>query len=436
MTKTPDRFRRSGKAKDRVCRVAYTINNEQPVLCTLIGDEPLFYMDYESAWADEDRALDAFEAEGFDPVQTEYLPDDEDADPESGIVRMERFLVDAFDIGTPSELRISFPESRIDDIVSLIEKSRFGGALYGHARIRGIAIEAADHVERSALDLDSQKIFIHPRLGAEDAALCAVRELRRFWQKSQGALIQPLAFHPDQAILVNRAQQADLDVAVVRAAWEMQLSGARAPWDLVETSSLADLARTFAREAFLDFRTLNNGEAAAAAFESWFLSERCRRLDKLLIQQMLADYSGVVFGGEPMAHTVAAQVVAALGSVPFGKNYLEPHARMILTDPVFTEVRDRANANFLWFIKFEKSFREAEQELQQESGLPAASFSAGPQTQNSRNAAHEPEIGNVVVPFPQRPASGPSTRRKRSGNGGASAEVIFLHARPNGNRLL
>lgn len=30
-------------------RVSYTINNTQPVRCTIIGDEPLFYLTYEEA---------------------------------------------------------------------------------------------------------------------------------------------------------------------------------------------------------------------------------------------------------------------------------------------------------------------------------------------------------------------------------------------------
>lgn len=32
--------------KRRVCQCAYTINNRQPVTCTIISDQPLFYMDY------------------------------------------------------------------------------------------------------------------------------------------------------------------------------------------------------------------------------------------------------------------------------------------------------------------------------------------------------------------------------------------------------
>lgn len=436
MTKNPDKKKRTRGPKGRVCRVSYTINNAQPVRSTIIGDQPLFYMDYESEWADEERAL---AQSGSDGIFMEWdsgfpMPDE---DPEPGLARMDGFLVNAFDMATPSEVKISFSESRLSETLALIESSRFAGALYGQARIRGVMLESGDHVENAALDAESGKIFIHPRLEPEDAALFAVRELRRHWQKIQGALIHPLAFHPDQAILVNRAQQADLDVAVIRAGWEMQLSGFRAPWERIESSSLADLARTFAREAFLDFRTLNNGDAAAATFESWFLSERCRKLDKILIQQMLADYSGLVFGGEPMAHTVAAQVIAALGAVPFGKNYLEAHTRAILTDAVFTEVRDRANANFLWFIKFEKSFREAEQELQQESGPPAPSFLAGASTPRTRKIGHEPETENVVqFPLPRRPSPGDGRRRRVRNESAPSADIIPLPVRFRDGGLL
>lgn len=437
MAKHPDRKKRTRGPQSRVCRVAYTINNAQPVRSTIIGDQPLFYMDYESAWADEERALDSLESSALEAagLGSEFFTD-EDAARDSGMARMERFLTDAYDMTAPASVKISFSESLIDETITLIERSRFGGALYGQARIHGLVLDIGDHVEQAALDLASGKIFIHPRLEAVDAALAAVRELRRFWQKIQGALIHPLAFHPDQAILINRAQQADLDVAMIRAGWEMQLSGERGPWDRLENSPLSDLARTFAREAFLDFRTLNSGDAAAAAFETWFLSERCRKLDKSLIQQMLADYSGLVFGGAPVAHTVAAQVVAALGSVPFGKNYLEPHGRTILSDPVFTEVRDRANANFLWFIKFEKSFREAEQELQQESGSPAPVFSAGAPTPKTRKDSHEPQSATVVQ-FPKAARSVATLRNDRRNRPGASgAEIIPLPVRTRDGSLL
>jgi hypothetical protein len=88
---------------------------------------------------------------------------------------------------------------------------------------------------------------------------------------------------------------------------------------------------------------------------------------------MLSDYRGYVFEGEQPSQAVTAELVATLGSMPFGKNYLAPYVQTITSDAVFTEVRDRSNANFLWFIKFERSFRETEQELQksktQKSGV-------------------------------------------------------------------
>jgi hypothetical protein len=79
---------------------------------------------------------------------------------------------------------------------------------------------------------------------------------------------------------------------------------------------------------------------------------------------MLADYRGLVFDTVQIAQSVTVDLISALGSVPFGKNYLSRYAQMIMSDPIFTDVRDRSNANFLWFIKFEKSFRETEHELQ------------------------------------------------------------------------
>ena len=201
-------------------------------------------------------------------------------------------------------------------------------------------------------------ILLNPQLPLADQVLLSVRELRRLWQHRQGALLHPLDFQADQAILINRAQTADLAVAMVRVAWELQLAGARDAWTRLEESSLGDMTRAFAREANQDFRTLNNGIAACAVFETWFLSDRCRAEDRKLIQSMLADHHGAVFDTTTSLLSVSRDLICALGSVPFGKNYLAGHAATIISDAVFTEVRDRANANFLWFIKFERSFRE------------------------------------------------------------------------------
>ena len=79
---------------------------------------------------------------------------------------------------------------------------------------------------------------------------------------------------------------------------------------------------------------------------------------------MLADYQGYVFENINPSTQVTAELILALGSQASGKNYLSQYVSAIMGDALFTEIRDRSNANFLWFIKFERSFRETEQELQ------------------------------------------------------------------------
>ncbi len=78
---------------------------------------------------------------------------------------------------------------------------------------------------------------------------------------------------------------------------------------------------------------------------------------------------------------IALDVLKALGKMPFGGNYLLPIAPTMISDPVFTDVRDRSNANFLWFIKFERSFAAAEKEVpapQEKAKKPKAEIIAFP----------------------------------------------------------
>jgi hypothetical protein len=47
--------------KGPVCQVAYTLNNAQPVACSIIGEQPMFYMDFEENSHEEDSFLDEAE---------------------------------------------------------------------------------------------------------------------------------------------------------------------------------------------------------------------------------------------------------------------------------------------------------------------------------------------------------------------------------------
>ena len=52
------------------CLMAYTLNNTQPVICTLVADQPYFYMEEDFAPEDDDilgfENIDSFEQEILD----------------------------------------------------------------------------------------------------------------------------------------------------------------------------------------------------------------------------------------------------------------------------------------------------------------------------------------------------------------------------------
>ena len=56
-----------------------------------------------------------------------------------------------------------------------------------------------------------------------------------------------------------------------------------------------------------------------------------------------------------------------LGEMPHGSNYLSARGKRAPTDTCYTIVEDRSNANFLWFIKFERGFQEKELQMLQQS---------------------------------------------------------------------
>jgi hypothetical protein len=354
------------------CRFAYTLNNMQPVRCSIIGDQPLFFMDFEGDVADEFVDEDMNDPFGINAIEQSVADLKEKImgfDMQGGLselaeLRLANFVDESMEITGESLIPKRDHSFQLKTLEKALRESRFVAALLDTAKTHNITLAFSAQVEQAFYDREARTVFLNPARDATDLTLLAIRELRRIWQHKNGALLHPLTFHPDQAILINRAQHADLSVAMIRGAWEMQLAGNKDAWERLEISAYEDLARAFAREAYLDFRTINDGQAASAVFEAWFLSDRCRFEDRALIQSMLSDYQGYVFDNEQASKSVSADLIMALGTMPFGKNYLSPFVATIISDPLFTEVRDRSNANFLWFIKFERSFRETEQELQ------------------------------------------------------------------------
>lgn len=433
MSNTTDNiFSREASLKGS-CRIAYIIDNRQPVRCSIISDQPLFFMDFggEADFAeDEGEIFDFTDIEQGVAALQERITGlgrfGEELREDTAEERFAMFLEDAAAITRPFAEQGRRPAA-IKFIENTLRQSRLAAALLDFAAGYGTGLRYDPQVAGALYDRKGGQIHVNPHICREDQILMTARELRRVWQHRNGALLNPLTFHPDQAVLVNRAQIADLNVVMVRIAWELQLAGEKEVWERVETSSMADLARAFARESYLDFRTLNNGVAQSAVFESWFLSERCRNEDKKLIQLMLADYQGYVFDTEQSSQHITAELIIALGSMPFGKNYLAPYVNTIMTDAIFTEVRDRSNANFLWFIKFERSFRETEQELQTGRDISGRVDLHGhpDNNKNIRFGDHEKEAKVIALPR----AGQKSAASSEAGNGEDSANIIQFRQR-------
>ncbi len=374
MSDNIEEFKSVDFLQNRVCSVAYTIDDRQPVISTHIGDQPFFYMD-EADVIEDDLVFDPSEL-GLLAYEIDILKK-EIADIENNSLSISENTLESFENFTDNAISITEDYSlsdkdcskRLEKITEILGKSRLASAYLNIAQKHEIKIAMSKQVEKSFYDRRSGSILINPDMDINNQIILVSQELRRHWQHRQGVLINPLMFHPDNAILINRAQAADLSVSVIRIAWELQLAGVKEVWERVENSPLSDLCRAYAREAFIDFRTINNGTASAAVFEAWFLSDRCRNQDKKLVQEMLADHNGYMIKNSSASKNVTAELISNLGNMPFGKNYLRAHAHIIMEDPIFIDVRDRSSANFLWFIKFERTFKETEQYLQSESDL-------------------------------------------------------------------
>ncbi|MCB1538316.1 MAG: hypothetical protein H6865_03115 [Rhodospirillales bacterium] len=401
------------------------------VLCNLLGDQPLFYIDYVDA---EDVELDTLM--GTD-LLAEYQPDDV-AGVRARINRLESASrhIDGYERES-TEAAFDRAASRtaefttIEQLVAVLEKSRIAQSMLADLDARKLNIVMNPQIDSAIYDRAQVAIHVNPRLPAETAALAGVRALRQAWLHLRGAAINPLFFAPEEAILLNRIQHADLACTMIRAAWEMNLSGERGPWARILTGSAYDLAAGFAREAITDFRALNNGQAAHAAFERWFFSGRCKNVDRRLIQTMLADHHGLVFENPSVSRMVTGDVIARTGDMPLGKNYLTGLVEMVLADPLFTEVRDRSNANFLWFIKFERSFRAAEaatgavaeHNLQGMVPNTADAIPGAPTVQQTENHDRLAEI--IAFKGPYKPGKPARKGARRAKNGTDDMATVY-----------
>lgn len=380
------------------CQCALTLGEKSdPVLSNIIDVSPLFYVEanYDDEFEDEFLELEQLRAELTEAESHE------DILAKQSRARQASKHVDSYGKTSTEDLFLKnkndmFAQASQNDvnaIVAAVSKSRLGKSLLDKAEEFGISIEASSHVANVLYDRGASIIRIQKTLNEERAVLGLVKALRQMWMHKKGYLIHPLCFQPEDAILLNRLRAADSLSIMCRVAWEMKLEGYETSWNELIGGNAYDLASAFARESVADFRALTSGKANLACFEAWFLSGRCKVADKELIQQMLADQHGIVFENEEISRTASYEIIAGLGELPYGKNYLSSITAQIAEDPLYAEIRDRSNANFLWFIKFERSFRESEQELQKDSGISRGSSPSSQAPDKDRdNEKREPTI--------------------------------------------
>lgn len=254
---------------------------------------------------------------------------------------------------------------RVEELKEVLLKSRTGESLLEAGADVKIIYDAQNPA--SQYYPAARVITLNPRRTKGDLLDLLTRELRRAWQGSHGALVNPLSFEPDEAILVNRAQAADALMISVRVAWELKLGGEQEMWNHLAGSPAGDVGRAFEVHAREDFRTLNNGAAARAAYDRFFDDSRTKAHDKRLIHQMLLDENGGLRRAEGKPPKISVDLFKKMGEMPQGRNYLLMKGARAPTDAGYAAVEDRSNANFLWFIKFERSFHEKELRMLEES---------------------------------------------------------------------
>ncbi len=260
----------------------------------------------------------------------------------------------------------------MEELEAILTDSRTGEALLEIKEEKKIDLYFDPQVAMSQYYPDQNVITLNPHRPKQEMVIMLAKELRRAWQYENDVLLNPLSFDPEEAILLNRSQQADTLIVAIRIAWELKLAGKNDIWNFMIASTAADVLRTYEIQASTDFRSLNNGTAARAAYDKWFEGERMKMHDKRIIHQMLLDDKLHTTADVKTDSVLSDDLLMKLGDLPFGKNYLSLNGYRMPTHEDYSAVEDRSNANFLWFIKFERSFQEKERQMAEETAVCSA----------------------------------------------------------------
>ncbi len=254
----------------------------------------------------------------------------------------------------------------VDILQELLSKSTIGETFLAGNKDGKVSLVIDEQIFGVSFHKRLKTIGIHRQMTYGEALYLTAKALRRSWLSLEGDALYALSYLPDDAVLMNRILEADCRVLAIWIAWELKLQSETDMWDFIIQSDDAAMAIAFCEKAKQNFTNLDNGEAAKAAFNTWFSSYSVKPADYEIIQNMLSDEKGYVFSSTQLPLTITVDLIHAIGQVPGGRNYIKAMEEKPLPETEYAVVRDRSNANFLWFVKFEKSFQETELRMLEE----------------------------------------------------------------------
>lgn len=212
---------------------------------------------------------------------------------------------------------------------------------------------------QNCCDILNNIIHINPRYSLEDCLKFTIYKLRKHQLNSR---YDRFKLSVEEAVVYNRSVEADCFVYLIRVLWEIKLSliDREMFYTFKEShKSLKDCFDTYEKEVSSNWTSLYNTKAFFDTFVAWFYVEddHMKSIDTATTQYALSDYANTISRSD-YTLLFMSKIFIIKGKTYITKQFIDDK------EAIFTEVRDRSNANFLWFIKFERAFSEAESEIE------------------------------------------------------------------------
>lgn len=207
---------------------------------------------------------------------------------------------------------------------------------------------------------DGYVIAINPNNNMSTILFLLAKEYRNVWHLYTGMMVNPAAYKPKQAIIINRIQNIDPLTFAIKCAWELSLLGNQLLVSHVY-AHYQSYTHLFISEASGDFRKIRKGLAARLTAE--IISNNIPKL-KLIDHEIIG-------------RMLNANLLLECNNSMDIKKYVENYCNIPNVDTYFMDysedylcvIEDRNLANHLWFIEFELSFNARENALKDSNTL-------------------------------------------------------------------